>query len=199
MTEARPLFVILGGPNGAGKSTVASWLLPSSVVYVNADEIASGLPGYPSGATDIQAGRIMLRRMDALADSYADFGVETTLASRSLATRAASLKERGYFFRLLFLWTPNPEFSVARVGLRVRAGGHHVPEETVRRRYTAGLANFRSLYRPLADAWIVYDNTSQDGPRPIASGRQAEVLTIGDPELWDRFPDGEDADDRSSG
>ena len=44
----RPLFLILAGPNGAGKSTAAASLLPSDVVFLNADEMAKSLPGYPS-------------------------------------------------------------------------------------------------------------------------------------------------------
>jgi predicted ABC-type ATPase len=43
----QPLFVVLAGPNGAGKSTAAATLLDPSLTFVNADEIAKGLPGYP--------------------------------------------------------------------------------------------------------------------------------------------------------
>jgi len=47
---------------------------------------------------------------------------------------------------------------VQRVASRVRAGGHHIPEETIRRRYTAGLENFFRLDRPIVDIWDVLEN-----------------------------------------
>jgi hypothetical protein len=52
----------------------------------------------------------------------------------------------------------------ARVAQRVRQGGHHIPEETIRRRFAAGRRNFESLYAPLVDAWALYDNA---GPQPV--------------------------------
>jgi predicted ABC-type ATPase len=184
---AQPLFIVLAGPNGSGKSTAASALLGPSVTFVNADEIAKGLSGYPSRPVDLEAGRVALERMDRLAQTRADFAFETTLASRSLAPRAARLKSIGYSFRVLFLFSPNPDFSVQRVASRVRAGGHGVPEETIRRRYRAGLINFRDLYRPLADHWTVYDNTEVGDPKIIASGTGTRVETVVDCQLWTKF------------
>ena len=50
---------------------------------------------------------------------------------------------------------------------RVRMGGHNVPEETIRRRYTKGIRNFPRLYKPLADTWRLYDNSNPSGPRGL--------------------------------
>jgi predicted ABC-type ATPase len=143
-----PQVIVLAGPNGAGKSTAVAHLLPRGIEYVNADEIAKTLLNYPSKEADIAAGRLVLGRLDALQAARSDFSVERTLAGRSLAARIADQRRVGYHFRLIFLWTPNPEFSIRRVAARVRAGGHHIPEETIRRRYSAGIANFFGLYRP---------------------------------------------------
>jgi predicted ABC-type ATPase len=187
ISPSQPLFIVLAGPNGSGKSTSAATLLPPTVTFVNADEIAKDLSGYPSNRADVEAGRIALERMDQLAASRSDFAIETTLASRSLAVRAERLKRAGYHFRLLFLWSPSPDLSIARVASRVIAGGHNVPEEVIRRRYRAGLINFRELYRPLADSWMVYDNTRMSGPEPIAEGRGLEVTNLARAELWTGF------------
>lgn len=54
--------------------------------------------------------------------------------------------------------------AVARVAERVRQGGHHVPEATIRRRFVAGRRNFERLYRPRVDAWALYDNA---GEQPV--------------------------------
>lgn len=190
ISRSSPLFVVLAGPNGSGKSTSAASLLPPTMTFVNADEIAKGLPGYPSGGADVEAGRIALGLLDELASQRADIATETTLASRSLAARVERLKRGGYHFRLLFLWSPSADLSIARVASRVAAGGHHVPEEVIRRRYRAGLLNFRTLYRPLADSWVVYDNTTVAGLRPIAEGSGREVIKIADAGLWRRFEEG---------
>ena len=159
MPGAAPSVIVLAGPNGAGKSTAAAHLLPQGITFVNADEVAKTLPGYPSIAVDMQAGRLVLEQMDELERERTSFAVETTLSSRSLAPRIARMRRSGYKFRLLFLFVPNADFSVQRVASRVRQGGHAIPEETIRRRHAAGINNFFSLYQPLADRWAVYDTT----------------------------------------
>jgi len=50
------------------------------------------------------------------------------------------------------------------VAARVAQGGHDVPEDAIRRRFRVGLENFQQIYRPLADAWVVYDNS---GAQPV--------------------------------
>jgi predicted ABC-type ATPase len=41
----------------------------------------------------------------------------------------------------------------------VKTGGHNVPEETIRRRFAAGLRNFEEIYKPLVNEWALYDNS----------------------------------------
>jgi predicted ABC-type ATPase len=179
-----PLIIVIAGPNGAGKSTAAAHLLPSEIPFLNADEIAKGLPGYPSQSADIQAGRILLTQMDNLEAQGTDFAVETTLASRSLAPRIARLRRSGYLFHLAFAFLPDPGMAVLRVAGRVRLGGHNIPEETIRRRYQAGLSNFFQLYQPMADRWFVCDTTRPSPLRLIAEGRMGEAVQIEDPVSW---------------
>lgn len=182
-----PLIIILGGANGAGKSTAAPRVLPPGITFLNADEVAKTLPDYPSTTADLEASRIILNRMDGLEAGRQDFAVETTLASRSLAARVKRLKQGGYRFRLVYIWSASADFSVERVSSRVRLGGHDIPEETIRRRYVAGLKNFFHLYLPLADFWDVHDNTARGGPRMIAEGRAGKIDTLRDPEIWNRI------------
>lgn len=63
-------------------------------------------------------------------------------------------------------------------------GGHHVPEEVIRRRYDAGLKNFFRIYRPLAANWRFYDNSNPAGRRLIASGDLQQATMVFDPDLW---------------
>jgi predicted ABC-type ATPase len=168
-----PIVVMLSGPNGAGKTTASRILLQGPLAveaFVNADIIAQGLGGLSTDEADFEAARVMLERLDELAARNANFAFETTLASRSFADRMEKLKARDYIFALVYLWLPSAGDAIQRVRDRVRRGGHHVPDETVRRRYARGLRNFFTLYRPIADVWTCYDSTGLVGPRLVASG-----------------------------
>lgn len=182
-----PQFVIIAGPNGAGKSTSAEFLLPEGVEFVNADEIAKSLPGYPSPMADLQAGKLLLRRFDELARQRSDFAIETTLATRALVPRIARLREAGYRVQLLFLWLPDADLAVERVAERVRRGGHSVPEEVIRRRYKAGLQNFVRLYRTRVDTWGVYINAQLEKPILIAEGAADGRGGVVLPALWEEI------------
>ncbi len=165
-----PQIVILAGPSGAGKSTAASELLSPEITFLNADEIAKGLPALPSAARDVQARR-------------QDIAIETTLASRTLAPRIERLQHEGYRFLLYFFWLPSPEMARQRVAQRVLSGGHDIPEPVIRRRYEAGLKNFFSLYRPLAHVWRMYDSTQPATPALIAKG----TLRVPQEALWSQI------------
>ncbi len=128
----------------------------------------------------------MLDRMRELARAQKSFTFETTLASRSFAPWIGELRTAGYHFHLFYIWLPDPALAVARVATRVRLGGHHVPEEVVRRRYLAGLKNFYSLYQPLANSWGFYDNSIGGSPVPVARGIFGEVRNVHDAVLWSR-------------
>ena len=132
----------------------------------------------------------MIQRLDELENAKMDFALETTLASKTFAARIARLRTRGYIFALLYLWLPNPEDSISRVRERVRRGGHHVPDEIIRRRHRRGLENFFRLYRPISDIWRFYDNTDPDGPRLVASGVRATEQIL-DPTMWRRVIGGD--------
>lgn len=103
-----PQIVILAGPNGAGKSTAAAGLLTKEITFLNADEIAKGLSGLPSPARDVQAGRLLLQRLDFLQAQNQDIAIETTLASRTLASRIKRLQSKGYRFLSFLLLATKP-------------------------------------------------------------------------------------------
>lgn len=179
-----PQAVVIAGPNGSGKSTCADLLLPSGMSFINADRIAQEISGDGSATADLRAGRILVGRLDDLESKRQDFAIETTLATKKLEPRLRRLKEDGYETHLIFLYMPSDDLAVLRVAARVRAGGHNVPEETIRRRYRAGISLFFSMYQRLADTWKLYDNSRIAEPRLIAWGRGDEVEEIREPELY---------------
>jgi predicted ABC-type ATPase len=181
-----PSVVILAGPNGAGKSTVAPALLHGTLAvgeFVDADVIARGLSAFDPQGAAIAAGRVMLARLRELARQRVSFAFETTLASRTFVPWLRDLKADGYEVHLLFLWLPSADFAVERVAQRVRAGGHDVPADTIRRRYRAGLRNFFSLYEPLTSTWRMFDSSGLE-PTLIAERLESEAPTVYDQVVW---------------
>jgi len=175
-----PSIFVIAGPNGAGKSTTAPALLRDEFkvpIYVNADTIAAGLSAFEPESAAFQAGRIMLSQLDQLRQSGKNFAFETTLATRGYARWLRQSQAAGYQVYLLFLSLASPETAVQRVALRVKSGGHSIPEETIRRRFQRGLSNFFQLYKPLFDEWIFADNAGEF-PKVLAEGgRYLPTLT----------------------
>ena len=187
MAESAPNIVILAGPNGADKSTSAPSILRDALgvdEFVNADVIARGLSGFEPERGAMAAGRIMLARLRELARQRRSFAFQTPLFSRSFAPWIAEQIRTGYQFHLVFLGLPSPDMAVARVAARVREGGHHVPEETIRRRHEAGLGNFFRLYQPMARTWKFCDNSQAPITKPIATGEFAQARRVVDQPTW---------------
>ena len=176
----RPNLYIIAGPNGAGKTTFARKFLPQyaeCLEFVNADLIAGGLSPFAPERAAILGGRLMLEQIHSLAERGLDFGFETTLSGKTYVKLLRDMKKRGYLIHILFLWIINVELALERIQLRVRNGGHHIPETIVRRRFSRSLSNFFRFYQQLADSWTIFDN-SGDVPKMIAfeeSGR-LEIL-----------------------
>lgn len=163
---------IIAGCNGAGKTTASMTILPKTLLvkeFVNADEIAKGLsPLNPEGAA-IEAGRLMLQRIDYLLNKDESFSIETTLATRSYIKLVEKAHQRGFVVNLLFFWLPSPELASIRVTERVRNGGHNIPKDTIYRRYVLGISNLFNLFMNKVDIWSIYDNSIQPKER-IAFG-----------------------------
>ena len=183
-----PRVIIFAGPNGAGKSTHADAILDALGirVFVNADYIARGLSGQHTDTVAISAGRIMLRRLDELAEARDSFAFESTLSSRSFAPFLQRLKAAGYRIAIYYFSLDSAQLAVRRVKLRVSLGGHDVPADVVRRRFARSQTNFFALYAPLADDWALFDNSQAGDARLIAELRN-QHLQIEDVPSWTRL------------
>jgi predicted ABC-type ATPase len=165
-------ILILAGPNGAGKTTFAREFLVSEVscpAFVNADLIAAGLSPFDPARAALRAGRLMLELIAEHIARGESFAFETTLAGRNFARTIVEWRSAGYHVSLIFLLLPSPDLAIERVAERVRQGGHPVADDVVRRRFSRGLELFETLYKPLVDIWMLYDNAG-DAPILIASG-----------------------------
>jgi len=164
--EQRRVY-ILAGPNGAGKTTFAREYLTQEAncpAFINADLIADGLSPFAPERAAVRAGRIMLEMIKDAERRRESFAFETTLAGRNYAHAVPRWRSTGYLVTLIFLSLPSADVALERVAERVRQGGHNVPEATIRRRFAAGLHNFEHVYKPIVDAWILYDSA---GTQPV--------------------------------
>ncbi len=187
MSTSGPNIIIVAGPHGAGKTTAAADILVGALAvheFVNADVIAKGLSAFQPESVAFDAGRIMLQRLHHLTEQRVNVAFETTLASRTFASWIKTLTATGYQFHLVFISLPSADMALARVRRRVLEGGHHVPEDVIRRRYDAGLKNFFRIYRPLAASWRFYDNSVHGDRRMVASGGLNQATVVLDEDLW---------------
>jgi predicted ABC-type ATPase len=170
--KPRPRCLLIAGPNGAGKTTFAREYLPNDarvLNFVNADLIATGLSPLKPELATVAAARLVLEEIDRLTRLSADFAWESTLSGLTYAKRIQAMKQLGYHVEIIYLRLASPQLALRRIAGRVRQGGHNVPKADVLRRFSRSLSNFHSTYRPLADAWAVYDNSSRP-PTLIESG-----------------------------
>lgn len=180
-----PNLIVMAGPNGAGKTTSARLILTGDrqvAEFVNADIIAA-----EQGLDDLAAGRVMLERLDALTRENKDIAFETTLSSSTLRNRVSAMQRAGYTFTLVYVWLPTPEMSIERVAARVRAGGHHIPEDVIRRRYPRTLENLFNVFMPIADAWILINNSLRGQPTRIAERDAGGGIRVYEQALWDEL------------
>ncbi len=183
----KKLYVI-AGCNGAGKTTASYTILPEILdckEFVNADEIARGLSPFQPEKVGIEAGKMMLNRIERLLESGENFAFETTLSARSYIKFLKRAKQHNYQITCLFFWLASEELAISRVETRVKEGGHHIPEYIIRRRYKRGLRNFFNIFLPIFDNWL-FVNNSGDTYEIIAEGLLKEE-SINNVEKWEEL------------
>lgn len=184
-----PKLFLIAGANGSGKTTLAKELLPEfELEFVNADQIALELNPGNVDKVKIAAGKNFFNKIEGLIAQEKSFAIETTLSGQYLARFIKNLKEKSYLITLIFIFLDNPEISIARIKVRVKNGGHFVPDQDVQRRFWRGKNNFWSIYKNLADYWEIYYNGEQ-GFIQVATG-EVSNMTIIDEALFELFKGG---------
>jgi predicted ABC-type ATPase len=153
---------IIAGCNGAGKTTASFTILPEILdcrEFVNADEIARGLSPFQPEKAAIEAGRIMLHRIDECLNKNINFAFETTLATKTYQHTILRAKANGYNVTLLFFWLQTVSLAKERVKQRVAEGGHNIDETVIERRYLKGIINLFDIYLSITDEVLIFDNS----------------------------------------
>jgi len=171
MTVMSKKIIIIAGPNGAGKTTFAKSFLPKEAHtfrFINADLIAAGLAPFNPESISFKAARLMLEELDEYTKAGESFSFETTLSGNHYLQRIQAWKDLGYIVKLWFIKLSSPELAISRVAERVAQGGHNIPEEVIRRRYSAGLQNL-SNYQKAVKSWVLLDG-DKTPPEQINQG-----------------------------
>lgn len=163
--RARPVIFVLAGVNGAGKSSVGGAILKEhGLEWFNPDtfsrkRVAQGLG---KDEADADAWAFGKSRLEAALAGGTDFAFETTLGGNTitaLLTKAVATHD----VVMIFCGLDSVERHISRVALRVRHGGHDIPEQRIRERWTNARANLISLL-PQLKALQVFDNSLEAAP-----------------------------------
>jgi len=133
-------FLIVAGANGSGKTTFAKEFIKefSHFIYLNADEIK-----FNEQVTEINAGKIFLKRLKNSIKEKKDILIETTLSGKYIFNVVNEAKKNGYEIKLIYIFLRNVFENVKRVEIRAKSKeGHFVKEEDIIRRYKRSLENF---------------------------------------------------------
>jgi predicted ABC-type ATPase len=171
---------IIAGCNGAGKTTASFTILPDILgckEFINADEIARGLSPFQPDKVGIEAGRIMLHRIQELLAQGKTFAFETTLATKSYKNTIKQAQNLGYTVTLVFFSLDSIELAIDRVKTRVLEGGHTIPADVIARRYQNGLKNLFEIYSEIVDNLTIFNN-SNGGPELIAEKDSTNIIRI---------------------
>ena len=148
----QPEVIVFAGPNGSGKTTITN-MARTVGDYINADDIKR-----TTLCTDIEAALKAEELRNAAIKEHKYFTFETVLSTDRNLNLLQLAKEEGYFIRAIYVLTADPNINVARVTSRVSTGGHGVPEDKIKSRYTKALALIPQLVE-ISDIVHIYDNT----------------------------------------
>ncbi len=130
-------------------------------------------------------GRKLLERA---IDQRLDFAFETTLGGTTMPRLLADAASRGVEVYVFYVGLASADAHIERVRQRVRAGGHDIPEDAIRRRYRHSRLNLVQLLPALTEL-RVYDNSAAadpaagQAPQPVLVLHMQRGRIVGPPDL----------------
>lgn len=190
--DIRPVILVLAGVNGAGKSSIlGSIVIDEGLTFFNPDAFAREYlamePGREQSDANSVAWNYGKESLEAAIAQKSNFAFETTLGAKTIPNLLLEATET-HDVKVLYCGLENVEMNIARVQQRVAQGGHDIPEEKIRERWTNSIANLIMLMPHLSEL-KVFDNSTQvqvneELPDPI------KVLAMSDGRIT--FPNLED-------
>lgn len=159
--DERPIIVTLAGPNGAGKTTFFhAHLAPAALRFVNTDVLAHELELEPYVAA--RAADALRHELVRQLESF----IFETVFSDPVGDKLEFLKESaapGYTVVLIYIGIAGPHVSEERIAMRVSQGGHDVPTEKLKERFSRSLANLKAATREVPHV-LVFANDDLGTP-----------------------------------
>lgn len=161
-------YTVIGGVNGVGKSSLTGVL--KNLLY--------------------DMGMIIdcetREDADATAESCLEKGVdltqETTLSGKKTLKTIIKAKENDYYIRLFYVAVSSAEESLTRIGNRVKKGGHDIPSEDVKRRFSKRYDDLLAIL-PYCSEVHFYDN--ENGFEDVGEYRNGTLsVTAEAPPKW---------------
>ena len=170
----------MAGPNGSGKSSAYQdtaykfegrtlWIVNPDLLTVRVRDVE----GLAQGDANLAAIQRIERWLESSIDVHKSVGVETVLSTDKYRRLVTKAKQLGFAIWLIYVVLDSPERNIERVRLRVRKGGHAVPDDKIRSRWTRSLAQFPWFLEQSDAAWI-YDNSGAS-PRLIGEHRDGVI------------------------
>lgn len=99
--------------------------------------------------------------------AYQTVGVETVLSSNKYRKLVTTAKAHGFQVNLIFVYLRSVEMNLERVKLRVKRGGHDVPEDKIRERRQKSFEQLSWFFNEAHTAYV-FDNSDAE-PKMVAA------------------------------
>lgn len=168
------MITVIAGVNGAGKSSIAgAYLRHRGGDYFNPDEVARQLMVNNTNLSveeaNSQAWHMGFSQLNRAINEAQNYTFETILGGTSICQTLHEAINQGQEVRFLYCGLNSVELHIQRVAERVANGGHVIPEDKIRQRWTNSIHNMMGLI-PLCSSVRVFDNSipkDNDGPKPV--------------------------------
>lgn len=170
----RPFILVLAGVNGAGKSSVGGSILRAhDLTWFNPDAFSRELMARSGSSKDVADGEAWAygkAQLEAAVANRTNFAFETTLGGNTIPRLIGEAAET-HDVLVVFCGLASVQMHIDRVRLRVRHGGHDIPEEKIRKRWESSRQNLIALLPRLAHLQV-FDNSKEvalgeDVPYPV--------------------------------
>jgi predicted ABC-type ATPase len=126
-------------------------------------------------AANLQAVRRIEAWLEASILAHQTVGVETVLSTPKYRRLVKKAKQLGFEVRLIYVLLDSPQRNIERVRLRVKKGGHAVPEAKIIERHARSLEQMPWFLEQADQAWL-FDNSGAT-PRLIGE-KHGGVVTL---------------------
>jgi len=172
---------MIAGPNGSGKSSLYSnteiEAFDQSIWIINPDLLTERIRDVEKLSQDEANLEAVIRIeawLEASIRAHQTVGVETVLSTDKYRRLVLAAKSMQFEFRLIYVVLASPDLNVERVRLRVKKGGHDVPEAKIRERWFKSVRQLPWFLQQSDRAWI-FDNSGA-APRQIGLKQDGNVI-----------------------